>query len=268
MQNGHSIIKAIRAGLEHERRINLHRWPIHLEVSDDGVLLMEGDVENLAAKKIAREIASAVLEVRGVVDHLQVASGEPRGDGEILDEVRGVVDHLQVASGEPRGDGEILEMLETLLLEARDLRNCTLRVMKKGQSISLQEIGDADTSGDILVAVEAGVVTLGGWVISLSHRRLVGVLAWWTPGCRDVVDTLEVLPPEEDGDDEVSDVLSLVLEMDPMIPHPEQIHVQTHNHVVTLQGVVNTQTEKNRAEQDAWYLFAVDNVINQLTVSG
>ena len=244
MQNGHSIIKAIRAGLEHERRINLHRWPIHLEVSDDGVLLMEGDVENLAAKKIAREIASAVPEVRGVVDRLQVASGESRGDGEILG------------------------MLETLLLDARDLKNCTLRVMKKGQSVSLQEISDADTSGDILVAVEAGVVTLGGWVISLSHRRLVGVLAWWTPGCRDVVDTLEVLPPEEDGDDEVSDVLSLVLEMDPMIPHPEQIHIQTHNYVVTLQGVVNTQTEKNRAEQDAWYLFAVDNVINQLAVSG
>ena len=244
MQNGHSIIKAIRAGLEHERRINLHRWPIHLEMGDDGVLLMEGDVESLAAKKIAREIAGAVPEVRGVVDHLQVASGEPRGDGEIL------------------------EMLETLLLEARDLKNCTLRVMKKGQSISLQEISDADTSGDILVAVEAGVVTLGGWVISLSHKRLVGVLAWWTPGCRDVVDTLEVLPPEQDGDDEVSDVLSLVLEMDPMIPHPEQIHIQTHNYVVTLQGVVNTQTEKNRAEQDAWYLFAVDNVINQLTVSG
>ncbi len=244
MQNGHSIIKATRAGLEREPRINLHRWPIHLEVSDDGVLIMEGDVENLSAKKMAREIAGTVPEVRGVVDRLQVAPAEPRSDGEILG------------------------MLESLLLEARDLKNCTLRVMKKGQSLTLQEIRDADASGDILVAVKAGVVTLDGWVISLSHKRLAGVLAWWTPGCRDVVDALEVLPPEQDGDDEVSDVLSLVLEMDPMIPHPGQIRIQTHNYVVTLQGVVNTQTEKNRAEQDAWYLFAVDNVINQLAVSG
>jgi len=244
MQNGHSIIKVTRAGLEREPRINLHRWPIHLEVSDDGVLIMEGDVENLSAKKMAREIAGTVPEVRGVVDRLQVAPAEPRSDGEILG------------------------MLESLLLEARDLKNCTLRVMKKGQSLTLQEIRDADASGDILVAVKAGVVTLDGWVISLSHKRLAGVLAWWTPGCRDVVDALEVLPPEQDGDDEVSDVLSLVLEMDPMIPHPGQIRIQTHNYVVTLQGVVNTQTEKNRAEQDAWYLFAVDNVINQLAVSG
>jgi osmotically-inducible protein OsmY len=37
--------------------------------------------------------------------------------------------------------------------------------------------------------------------------------------------------------------------------------------VVTLDGLVATQTEKDRAEQDAWCLFAVDNVINQLAVS-
>jgi len=38
------------------------------------------------------------------------------------------------------------------------------------------------------------------------------------PGCRDVVDGLEVKPPEQDNDDELSDALSLVLEVDPMIP--------------------------------------------------
>jgi len=82
-----------------------------------------------------------------------------------------------------------------------------------------------------------------------------------------VVDALEVLPPEQDTDDEVSDALSLVLEMDPMIPHPEQIRVHTHNYVVTLDGLVATQAEKDRAEQDAWCLFAVDKVISQLAVS-
>ncbi|MHB1092568.1 BON domain-containing protein [Thiobacillus sp.] len=242
MQNGNPIIKTVRAGLEREPRINLHRWPIHLEVSDDCVLIMEGDVESVAAKKMAREIAGTVPEVRGVVDRLQVAPAEPKGDGEILD------------------------ALETLLLEVRDLKNCTLRVMKKGQPLTLQEISDDDASGDILVGVKAGVVTLGGWVISLSHKRLAGVLAWWAPGCRDVVNELEVLPPEQDGDDEVSDALSLVLEMDPLIPHPGQIRIQTHHYVVTLQGLVNTQAERDRAEQDAWYLFGVNKVSNQIAV--
>ncbi|MGE5320944.1 MAG: BON domain-containing protein [Hyphomicrobiaceae bacterium] len=243
MQNGNSILKTVRAGFEREPRINVHRWPIRIAMSEDCVLVMEGEVESLAAKKLAREIAGAVPEVRGVVDRLQVVPAEPRGDGEIL------------------------ASLETLLLEARDLKNCTVRMEKKGQALVLREVRDADASGDILVAVREGVVTLDGWVISLSHKRLAGVLAWWVPGCRDVVDALEVLPPERDGDDEVSDILSLVLEMDPMIPHPEQIRVQTHNYVVTLEGLVNTQTEKNRAEQDAWSLFAVDKVINQLAVA-
>jgi osmotically-inducible protein OsmY len=242
MHNGNPILSSVRAALEREPHINLHRWPVHLDLTDDRVLIMEGDVESIAAKKLALEIAAAVPDVRGVVDRLHVAPAERKGDGEILG------------------------TLQALLLEARDLKNCTLRAMKKGQTVTVQEITDDDSSGDILIGVKEGVVTLDGWVISLSHKRLVGVLAWWVPGCRDVVDGLEVLPPEQDNDDEVSDALSLVLEMDPMIPHPEQIRVRTHDYVVTLEGQVGTQTEKNRAEQDAWCLFAVDKVINHLAV--
>ena len=60
--------------------------------------------------------------------------------------------------------------------------------------------------------------------------------------------------------------MPLVLEMDPLIPDPGQIRVHTRNYVVTLDGLVATQAEKDRAEQDARCLFAVDNVINQLAV--
>jgi osmotically-inducible protein OsmY len=243
MRNGNPILKSVRAALEREPLINLHRWPIQLDLADDHALILEGEVGSVAAKKRALEIAGAAPDVRGLVDRLHVAPTERKGDGAILD------------------------VLESLLLDARELKNCTLRVMKKGQTLTLQEAAGEDASGDILVSVKEGVVTLDGWAISLSHKRMVGVLAWWVPGCRDVVDGLEVLPPEQDNDDEVSDALSLVLEMDPMIPHPEQIRVHTHDYVVTLDGLVATQTEKDRAEQDAWCLFAVDNVINQLAVS-
>jgi osmotically-inducible protein OsmY len=243
MQNGNPILKSVRAALEREPLINLHRWPIQLDLAADHALILEGEVGSVAAKKRALEIAGSAPDVRGLVDRLHVAPAERKGDGAILD------------------------VLESLLLDARDLTNCTLRVVKKGQTVTLQEAAGEDASGDILVSVRDGVVTLDGWAISLSHKRMVGVLAWWVPGCRDVVDALEVLPPEQDNDDEVSDALSLVLEMDPMIPHPEQIRVHTHNYVVTLDGLVATQTEKDRAEQDAWCLFAVDKVINQLAVS-
>jgi osmotically-inducible protein OsmY len=242
MQNGNPILKKVRAALEREPHINLHRWPVHLDLTDDSVLVMEGDVESIAAKKRALELAAAVADVRGVIDRLHVAPAEHKADGEILD------------------------ALETALLDARDLKNCSLRVLKKGETVTVQEILDDDASGDILAAVKDGVVTLDGWVISLSHKRMAGVLAWWVPGCRDVVDALEVLPPEQDNDDEVSDALSLVLEMDPMIPDPGQIRVSTQNYVVTLEGLVATEEVRQRAEQDAWCLFAVDRVVNQLAV--
>lgn len=242
MKNGNPVLKTVWAALEREPHINLHRWPVRLDLTDDNALVVEGDVGSVAAKKRMLEIAGTTPEVRGVVDRLRVAPSEHKGDGEILDG------------------------LMALLLDARELKNCSLRVMKKGQVITVREAGGEDASGDILAAVADGVVTLDGWAISLSHKRLAGVLAWWVPGCRDVVDGLEVTPPEQDNDDEVSDALSLVLEMDPMIPHPGQIRIHTDNYVVTLEGLVASQAEKDRAEQDAWCLFAVDKVINHLAV--
>jgi len=242
MQNGNPVLKSLWAALEREPTINLHRWPVQIVLTDDSVLILEGDVGSIAAKKRVLELAGATPSVRGVVDRMHVAPSEPRGDGAILDS------------------------LTALLLDARDLKNCTLRVIRKGETLTLQEADGDDSSGDLLVSVKDGVVTLDGWVISLSHKRMAGVLAWWVPGCRDVVDALEVQPPEQDNDDEVSDALSLVLEMDPMIPHPEQIGILTRNYVVTLEGLVGSEAEKNRAEQDAWCLFAVDRVINHLAV--
>ena len=242
MQNENPILKTLWAALEREPRINLHRWPVRIDLTGDDVLVLDGDVGSVAAKKLALELAGAAPSVRGVVDRLHVAPSKPMGDGAVLD------------------------ALTTLLLDTRELKNCTLRVIRKGETLTLQEAGGEDASGDLLVSVKDGVVTLDGWVISLSHKRMAGVLAWWTPGCRDVVNALEVLPPEQDNDDEVSDALLLVLEMDPLIPDPGQIRAHTRNYVVTLDGLVATQAEKDRAEQDAWCLFAVDNVINQLAV--
>lgn len=241
MENGNPKLKSIWALLEREPLINLHRWPIRLELAEDRMLHIEGEVGSVAAKKRALDIACSA-EVRGVVDRLHVAPSEHKGDGAILDSLAGA------------------------LLTTSELKNCALRILKKEQSRTLQDIRGDDASGDILVSVKDGVVALDGWVISLSHKRLAGVLAWWVPGCRDVLDGLEVMPPEIDNDDEISDAMSLVLEMDPMIPHPDQIHVDTRNRVVTLEGLVGTEAEKSRAEQDAWCLFAVDGVVNQLVV--
>jgi osmotically-inducible protein OsmY len=108
-------------------------------------------------------------------------------------------------------------------------------------------------------------VTLTGQVISLSHRRLASVTAWWVGGCRDVVNLLELEPAEADGDDEISEALHLVLETDPRV-RAEQITINVENHRITLAGWVATEAERRQAEQDAWCLDAIDGVVNRIQV--
>jgi osmotically-inducible protein OsmY len=239
MTTSEAIVRKVQGLLEHEPRVNLHRYPIKIDLAD-GAVVLEGDVESIAAKKLALELAASVGEIRGVVDRLRVAPSERRGDGAIRDSLCG------------------------FLLRDPELRNCTIRVRAKGRLETLRDVR-GERAGEIEVAIEDGVITLEGAVISLSHKRIAGVLAWWTPGCRDVVNSLDVVPPEEDNDDEVVDALRLVLETDPLV-QADQITARCRNYVVTLEGYVRNEEERRRAELDAWALFAVDDVVNRIEV--
>jgi len=126
--------------------------------------------------------------------------------------------------------------------------------------------GNHDSVGDMEIAVTDGVITLEGHVISLPHRLYAGVLAWWTPGRRDVVNALELRPRYEERDDEVTEALGLVLEADPAID-ASQIRPSCAKWVVTLEGSVPSEEQKRRAELDAWYLSGVERVINKLRIA-
>jgi osmotically-inducible protein OsmY len=154
------------------------------------------------------------------------------------------------------------DSLCNLLLREPELQGCTLCADIKGRTETLH---DAGGDARIEVAVHDGVIALEGRVISLSHKRMAGVLAWWTPGCRDVLNSLDVQPPEEDNDAEVSDALRLVLEMDPLV-QAVQVRVDCRNYVVTLEGCVRTQEERRQVELDAGCLFGVDDVVNRIEV--
>lgn len=236
-----AITRQVHGALERETRINLHRYPIEIKTEDDTVIL-EGEVEDIAAKKLALELAAAVKDVRGVVDRLRVAPGERRGDGAIRDS------------------------LARLLLEQAELRNCTLRAYTNERTEVLRT-ANGDRIGEIEFSVTDGVITLEGRVVSQPHRLFVGALAWWTPGRRDVINALEVEPDYEERDEEVTEALRLVLEADPMVD-ATQIRPQCEHWVVTLEGAVPTEAQKKRAELDAWYLSGVDRVVNRLQVTG
>jgi osmotically-inducible protein OsmY len=210
-----------------------------MELSD-GVLTLEGEAEHVAAKKLSLELAIAVPGVTGIVDRLHVTPSTHMGDGAILDAVRDA------------------------LLHEPGLQNCTIQVKRKGMWKTVRDV-TVTPHGVIQLSVSDGVVLLDDHVTSLIQKRLAGVLAWWVPGSRDVINGMEVVPLQEDSDEEIAKAVRLVLERDPFV-NAERVRVKVKHAVVTLQGDLPSEPQKEMAEFDAWYVFGVDKVDNRLEV--
>lgn len=233
------ILIMVRAAFEREPRINLRRYPVRMDFSD-GVLTLEGEVEHMAAKKLSLELAIAVPGVTGIVDRLHVTPSTHMGDGAILDAVR-----------------------DALLQEA-GLQNCTILLKRKGTWETARE-ATVTPHGVIQVSVTEGVVLLDDHVTSPIQKRLAGVLAWWVPGSRDVINGMEVVPLQEGSDEEIAKAVRLVLEKDPFV-NAGRIRVTVKKSVATLEGDAPSVPQKEMAESDAWYVFGVDKVDNRLEV--
>jgi len=234
-----ALIDRIRAALEKDIRINLHRFPIALSF-DGADLVLAGNVEDIAAKKIA----------------LQLAAG--------IDPTLRIVDRLTVTPAATMGDLEIRDHVIKALLEEPALEHCLLTSRLPEESLNHRQT-IPEPIGTIVIEVSDGAVTLNGEVPSLSHKRLAGVLAWWVPGCRDVINGLEEAPPQQDNDDELTEAVGLALEKDPFV-NASKIRVTTKDWIVTLAGLVPNQTMKQMAERDAWYVLGVKEVVNRLQI--
>lgn len=221
--------KAVSAALEREPDINLHAFPITVR-EEAGTLRLEGEVENIVAKRKAWRIARDAASPADVLDDLYVRPGEVRGD-----------DELRVA---------VLDALQ---------REPVFR------GLHIAGGGPATQPADIAVAVADGRVSLAGTLRSLSHRRLAEVLAWWTPGVRDVHNRLHVQPAEHDHDGEITDAIRIVLDKETALDGNE-IRVETVHAAVTLTGSVRSETLKTIAGFDCWYVPGVHSVDNRLEV--
>jgi osmotically-inducible protein OsmY len=239
MQAKDTVLKQVQAAIGRQIPVDRQINAIGMDFGN-GILTLDGEVPHVGFKKRALKAAAKVPQVTGIVDRLRVSAGDPPGDGATRDDV------------------------SKWLLRDIDFQNCALRMWVKGRLETVR--GDTpNSSGSIEIAGTHGVVTLTGHVISLSHKRLAGVFAWWSRGCRDVVNDIEVIPHQEDNDDELTDALRLVLECDPYV-HAEQIGIGCQGSVLTLSGTVSGQDERQRIERNAWYLFGVDDVINNIGI--
>ncbi|HBG45458.1 MAG TPA: transporter [Deltaproteobacteria bacterium] len=159
-----------------------------------------------------------------------------------LDGVSGVIDRLRVRPSSHMSDDEIKKHIYDAIAGENALT---------GLKIETEVIN--------------GIVDLEGEVWSLSHKRLAGALAWWVPGATDVINSIEVVPSESDSDDEVSDALRLILEKDRLVD-AASIKVRTRDWVVTLEGVTGSAAEREAAEDDAWFTWGVNGVVNKIIV--
>ncbi len=228
------------AAIRSEARIGPHFKPAVLEIDDDGTATIQAEVDSVAIKRLVLERLAATKGVSGIVDRLRVKPAVVMSDD-------GMLDHLRKAYyDEP---------------SFRHLR------IKEREGGAVKPIRDAfeEARGEIEIEVKKGVVILNGRAPGLATKRLAGVLAWWVPGSRDVVNGIAVEPPEEDTPDEIEEAVRIALDKDPFVDD-SQIRVGVRRRTVRLTGAVRSPEAREAAEQDAWYVFGVDDVANELEI--
>lgn len=231
--------KALTA-IRSEARIGPHFTPSLLEIDAEGTATIQAEVDTVAIKRLALERLAATPGVGAVIDRLRVKPAQPMSDDGILDHLRKAYydeptfRHLRIKE---REDGEV-KLVRDAFEEAR---------------------------GEIEIEVKKGVVILNGSIPGLATKRLAGVLAWWVPGVRDVVNGIAAEPPEEDSPDEIEEAVRIALDKDPFVDDA-QVRVGVRHRTVRLTGAVRSNEARHAAECDAWYVFGVDDVINELEV--
>jgi osmotically-inducible protein OsmY len=227
------------AAMRSEPRIGPHFKP-DLAIADDGTATIVAEVETVAVKRLALERLAGVYGITAVVDRLRVTPAMTKSDDGILDDLR------KAYYDEP------------------SFRQLALKERENG---ALKLVRDASEAGhgEIEIEVHDGVVILNGRVPSLAAKRLAGVLAWWVPGSRDVVNGIAVEPPEEDAPIRIEEAVRIALEKDPFVD-AGQVRAGVRNRTVRLTGSLPREA-RDAAEWDAWYVFGVDDVINEIDVT-
>lgn len=122
-------------------------------------------------------------------------------------------------------------------------------------------------AGDIGVAMSEGVVTLTGQVPSYAQKRAAERAVMRVEGVKGVANDIKVEIPEEHErtDTDITKAAIRALEWHTQLP-AEDIKVKVENGWITLQGTVEWNYQRSRAERAVRYLVGVRGVNNQLKV--
>ena len=233
------IEQAIRLAIEDQPRLTTECRSVSIELHPD-VLVLDGLVETIAAKRRLAFLAARNGGGLGVLDRVGVQTATLREDAEI------VIDLIEALQYEP-----IFQEYRVLALPA--------------DAMSLPDHIAPTENSTIGVAVGAGTARLLGIVASLFHRRIAEVLCWWIPGVTDVNNHLYVMPSETDSDQEITNAVRVALHKDPWLNAPN-VTVCTRAREVSLAGTLPDAVQRHRAECDAWYVRGVHEVVNNIEI--
>ena len=143
---------------------------------------------------------------------------------------------------------------------------------KLSDKLAYDRIGQGITFNALTLSVQNGVVAVGGDVRDYSSRDSALAIVETTPGVKDVIDNINVLPTSPFDDDLRIRVARAIYgspalsryAIDPQRP----IRIIVDNGNVTLYGVVSSQLDKQVAETQARSVPHVFSVKNELVVAG
>ncbi|MCL5958298.1 MAG: BON domain-containing protein [Chloroflexi bacterium] len=270
--------------------------------SAEGIVYLTGEVKTSREREAAGQITRGIEGVSRIINRLAVNPilGWTEGDLEFLETDpkmgQAVLDslakdgRLRAANVEIRPyyrKGTLLlagvanalrekKLAETIALKTEGVERVINRLEIDATPVRTDEqitehVWDAlaeDTAicpSPLSFVVRDGVVTISGQMESLQRMRLLTATLWWIPGIRDVEVDLEILHPEEDSDGLITDAVKAVLYKDSLVD-ATAVLVRTAGGVVMLSGAVGNFAEKDLAEDDAWAVPGVRDVINELTV--
>ena len=119
----------------------------------------------------------------------------------------------------------------------------------------------------IAVAVDKGVVTLGGHVNSYAEKLAAIAATRRVKGVHAIAENIEVHRPyqKETSDDQIAKRAYDILSWDVLVP-PNAVDVLVHDGWLTLSGNVNWHFEKAAAEDDVRKLSGVRGITNMILI--
>jgi len=298
--NETTISDAVQSELSRDQAVPAHRLDV---ATVEGVVTLNGTVNNILAKERATKIAMTVKGVRAVVNKIKVSPSILRMDRDIRRDIEDALltdpatDSYEVDVAVKNNVVTLSGMVESM--QEKDLSETVAKGVKGVTAVNNQievkfpkKRSDREIKADIektlewdayvdheliVVAVDDGVVTLSGVVGSAAEKRLARIDAY-VNGVQAVVDKeLNVAKWTRDEDlrktkyaDKSEEAIRRAVE-DALLYDPRvasfKIRAEATGGLVTLRGTVDNLKAKRAAGQDARNTVGVRWVDNRIRVA-